>query len=182
MTQLTIEDLTQIASDFLRDEYGLALEIPIKRNNRLKRAMGRYIESPNENDELIPNRIEISGEMFVYGAEIAIIKTLKHELVHYALAIKGEPNDDGQPHFEAELRRVGASATKSVALGEVAMYRCDSCGTKDFSASPSVIKRISQTTKGWSTRCCDASLTYVDIVICDGTKSVNELFTEVNAK
>ena len=177
---LTIADLTEIANQFLRDEYGMALEIPIKRNNRLRRAMGRYIESYNEQDELVPDRIEISGEMFEYGADIAIIKTLKHELVHYALSLKGEPNDDGHPYFEAELRRVGADSTKSTALGRAALYRCTDCGVVDLTATPRYIKRIAESTRGWRTNCCNAPLAYIDTIICDGTKSVAEIIKEAN--
>lgn len=178
MTNLTIADLTEIARQFLRDEYGLALEIPIKRNNQLRRAMGRYIESYDEQGKLVPDTIEISGKMFEYGADTAIIKTLKHELVHYALSLKGEPNSDGHPHFEAEIRRVGADSSGSTYIGTAALYRCTDCGETNITATPKYVKRVANSTRGLSTNCCDAPLTYINTIICDGTKSLAETVKE----
>lgn len=170
MTQLTIDDLTQIASDFLRQEYDLPLEIPIKRNNRLSRAMGRLVHD----SKWTPEYIDISGEMFEYGADEAIIDTLKHELVHYALCTKGEPFRDGDPHFEAELKRLNVSTTASTCLGPSAVYSCDKCGNVDFTSGKRITKALERSTLGYRTRCCGATLTYIKTEIFDGTRSVEE--------
>ena len=172
---VAIQTLEDVANAFLRKEYGLTLEIPIVRNNRLKRSQGRYIETYDEKTKsYVPGRIEISGEMFEYAAVSALIDTLKHELVHYALAVKGEPNDDGHPHFETELRRVCAPSTGTAAIGKYALYRCNKCGELNISGRKSIIERLPKSTIRYSTRCCKASLTYIDTVILDGTKSVKE--------
>lgn len=175
MTQLTIGDLTQIASDFLRNEYGLALEIPIKRNNRLKRSQGRYIETYNgDADGYLPNRIEIAGHMFKFATDEVIIDTLNHELVHYALCVKGEPYDDGDPHFEAELKRVCAPATGTNAVGIYGLYRCNKCNELNITGSKRIIDRLQKSSFGFTTRCCGAKLTYIKTVILDGTKTIDE--------
>lgn len=176
MTQLTLTDLTQIASEFLRDEYGLALEIPIKRNNRFSRVLGRVIFD----HEWTPERIEISGELFKYGADEAIIDTLKHELVHYALCVKGEPFDDGHPHFEAELKRLSISSTEQTSLGPSAVYSCDKCRKIQYACNKRYVKALEKSTQGFTTRCCGATLTYIKTEIFDGTRSVEECLKSVS--
>lgn len=170
MTQLTIDDLTQIARDFLREEYDLPLEIPIKRNNRLSRTLGRF----TFDYDWTPRRIDISGELFKYGADEAIIDTLKHELVHYALCVKGEPFDDGHPHFESELRRLSVSSTEQTSLGPSAVYSCDKCRKIQYTCSKRYVKALEKSTRGYRTRCCNAPLTYIKTEIFDGTRSVEE--------
>ena len=97
---MTVEELTLIATDFLRDTYGLPLEIPIVRNNRLRRVQGNYITMHND----VPIVIEIAGIMFKYADITVLIDTLKHELIHYAMHTLDKPYDDGHPEFEAELQ------------------------------------------------------------------------------
>lgn len=181
MTNLTITDLTQIARDFLLDEYGLTLDIPIKRNNRLVRSQGRYVESYDEHRVFHPNRIEISGDMFKYAVDAVIIETMKHELVHYALAIKGEPNDDGHPHFEAELKRVGAPSTGTNAVGIYGLYRCNKCNELNITGRKHIIDRLQKSTFGFTTTCCRTSLTYIKTVAMDGASTIDEYLAKEEA-
>lgn len=179
---LTIADLTEIARQFLRDEYGMALEIPVKRNNRLRTSMGRFVETYDEDlGEHTPNRIELSGITLEYGADTAIIDVLKHELVHYALCVKDEPNDDGHPHFEAELRRLGISSTETTTIGPAVVYQCSKCKKRDYTGNKRVVRDLESGGNGYRTRCCKASLTYIKTIICNGTQDVDEVLSEVRA-
>lgn len=65
------------------------------------------------------NQVKLNRYLLIYfaytGDKKILINILSHELTHYALWYKGEPNGDGHPHFESELKRVGSvssAATK----------------------------------------------------------------------
>lgn len=160
---LTIEELTEIAREFLRVNYGLALEIPIQRNNRLRRAMGWYMATWDDE----PLRIEIAGKAMEYGANEYIIGILRHELIHYALDVKGEPNDDGHPHFEAELQKHGAPTTNTSRVGPYVVYNCANCGCDNATDDTRVLKHP----KIFATICCDAELINVHERIYNGTEA-----------
>lgn len=164
MTQLTIEELAQIADDFLRSEYGIELAIPILRNNRLRTVMGRYKSAY----EGVPESIEIAGFMFKYASPEVLVDTLKHECVHYALHVKDEPNDDGHPHFEAELARLGVSSTRSCIVGTYVIYTCDKCGRESKARS----KRLLSDHQFRVTRCCSAKINIVGERIYNGTEAL----------
>src|SRR5690625_4133127 len=59
---ITEDELTQIADQFLQKNYGVTLDIPIKRNNRLRTTLGRYVVSHDDK----PLRIEIAGNTLRY--------------------------------------------------------------------------------------------------------------------
>lgn len=166
MTQLTIDEieLAHIAEDFLRDTYGMELEIPILRNNRLRSVMGRYLSDYDDT----PLAIEIAGYMFDYAAPDVVIDTLKHECVHYALHVKGEPNADGHLHFEAELARLGVGATETCNVGTYVIYTCDDCGEEAKSRG----KRLLTDYKGRVTSCCGSRFTIVGERIYNGTEAL----------
>lgn len=172
MTQLTLAELTEIARQFLRDEYGMALEIPIIRNGRLRTSLGRFIESV-ENE---PLRIEMSKKALKYASKAILVDILKHECVHYALCAKGEPNDDGHPHFEAELKRLGISNnyenTCAEYVGEVYVYKCLQCDNRTEGTIKSMYKARGA---GYISKCCRAKLAYVCTEIYDGERMVTQL-------
>lgn len=173
---LTIEQLTKIATDFLREEYDLPLKIPIVRNNRLRRCMGRLVYKEDEiTSEFIPDFIDLSGELLTYGAEEAIIAVLKHECVHYALELRGEPNDDGHPYFEGELKRLNVVATEKVYVGEWHVCRCKKCGKETGTSRKSTITEIKQNNPFYViiSNCCNSPLEYVRTDIYDGTRGVS---------
>src|SRR5690625_3524081 len=116
---MTIEDLTEYAEKFLADKYGFKLAIPIKRNNRLTRTLGQYISDHRGQ----PLGIELSGRILDYGSKWAILDTLKHELIHYAVHCLGEDFNDGADYFENELRKQGVSSTGSKQGGRYLLMR-----------------------------------------------------------
>jgi len=161
---LSIEQLTQIAINFLAEKYDLPLEIPIVINGRLRTAMGRYLSSCEDK----PESIELAGFLMKYGAQSVIIDTLYHECVHYALHVKGEPNADGHPHFESELRKHGVGSTQSNRVGYYVAYTCSECGTEAQARG----KRLLREHHGRVTRCCRAKIINVCELIYDGTEAL----------
>lgn len=163
-TEITIEELTEIATDFLRENYGMELGIPIKRNNRLRRVQGRFHASFTNESQLI----DIAGFVFKYGTRDSVIDTLKHELIHYALLERDEPNDDGHPHFEAELRKHGVGSTKSNIIGLRYVAKCTGCGDNTYGRN----KRIALPNQRFTSRCCRKPVNYVGERIYNGTEAL----------
>lgn len=123
------KEMEKFAREFLKEEFGVDLKIPIKINNRLTSTFGRFRGRTNMVTgvrepiviEISKNIIEYHGFDFAYG-------TLKHELVHYALYIQNRPYNDGTYTFEQELKRVGAPSSgtrKGTRKKEV--YQCKGC-------------------------------------------------------
>lgn len=172
MTYLSLQKLTEIAEQFLRQEYGLTLDIPVVRNNRLRSTLGAFVRVKNDDSgEYEPDIIELSGKLIDYAADSVIIDVLKHECIHYALHAKGKRFRDGESDFENELKRLGVRSNydNDYFVGITHDYKCTSCD-----------KEIMITTKrahkvrcfGYSSRCCGAKLTYLHDKIHDGTGKV----------
>lgn len=163
---MTIDELKRIADEFLTKHYGMTLDIPIVRNNRLKVHMGRFIGWRCEDDEELSYTIEIAGFMFEYATDAVIVDTLLHECIHYALCSRGEPYYDGHPHFEAELARHGVGSTETNFVGKFYEFECGSCGETVRSKR----KAIADYPEEYSSNCCRADIRYVGERIYDGTE------------
>ena len=107
------------AACFLNEFYpDVTLGVPILVNNRLKSTAG-YFQTKHTLGREEASQISISGTIIKHGYAVDDVETvvknligiLYHELVHYALFIKGEPNSDGHPYFEKELKRTGAPSS-----------------------------------------------------------------------
>lgn len=124
--------MVDFANEFLRNEYDLGLEIPIKINNRLSKSLGRYIMMKSyDTGRLRPHSIEISGKIIKYDTKDFVLDTLKHELVHYALFRKGAPYNDGDTFFENELKRLGITGTDTTTSKTPKhYYKCGGCGNQ----------------------------------------------------
>lgn len=168
MTKLTIADLTEIARQFLRDEYGLALEIPIKRNNRLRSTLGAFVHERKKKSLYI----ELSGVLFEYADDSVIVDVLKHECIHYALYELDRGYIDGNSEFEGELKRlcVRSNYDKDIPpIGKKHIYKCIKCGREIR-----ITHRQAHKSRcfGRVSRCCRTNLKYVCDVIYDGTGKV----------
>lgn len=133
---MTVNEMVEFAKEFLRNEYGLDLEIPIKVNNRLSRSNGRFLTIKQvSTNRSRAHSIEISGKILKYDTKDFVLGTLKHELVHYALFRKGAPYRDGDTYFENELKRVGAPSTMTrQSSAPRPTYRCTGCGNVHISS------------------------------------------------
>lgn len=152
--------LKHIAASFLNVNYNVKLNIPIKRNNRLRSTYGRFILKNNE-----PNCIELAGVLLDYGVEEVIFNILKHECIHYALFEKQQPYRDGHPVFESELKRHGVLGTGKVLIGKFHVLKCKNCGKTSLTSK----KRTIAHPEDYRTVCCQSTFDIVDEQIYDGT-------------
>lgn len=143
-------ELTLIAKDFLYEHFKLQLQIPIKRNNRLRSTLGRYVMDVHGN----PVRIELSGNVLTYGKKETIIGVLKHECIHYAYHIQGKNMHDGNPEFELALKQYNAPSTETLKVGKYYTYECEKC--KQIGESR--LKRLAQRPQDYRTNCCKGKL------------------------
>ena len=118
--------LESFAREFLKESYGLDLEIPVSINGRLKSTYGRFIyDGATKN----PLRIEIGKNYIDYQEWERVVGVLKHELIHYALFMQNLPFEDGHPVFEAELKKHDSPSTGNIKYrGKVVVYVCSGCG------------------------------------------------------
>lgn len=127
---MSINQLTNFANKFLSENFdGMQLEVPIKINGRLTRALGRFkhYKAPKK-----PIAIELAKDTIEYYELNEILDVLKHELVHYALYMQGKPYKDGDYYFENKLKELGISATQVYEhKGKVEVYACE-CDTYEY--------------------------------------------------
>lgn len=129
--QLANKKYYTVANNFLKENFDLKLNIPIQLNGRLKRALGTYYQK-YDNNELIPSSINLSKNLFEYHDESTIIDVLKHELIHYALHVKGLPYDDNDYEFINTCNRLGVSLTNTIKYkGKIHVFSCK-CEGKEF--------------------------------------------------
>lgn len=107
------QELEAYAKQFLKNEYGLELSIPIKISGRLTSTDGYFQGRITPKGDRISGNINLSERFMASalndGAEglEAVLDTLRHELVHYALFKLGKNYSDGDEDFENELARLG---------------------------------------------------------------------------
>ena len=146
---MNMSDVKKHAKNFLRDNYGMVLNIPIKRNNRLSRAMGRFIHTERK-----PVAIDLAGSLLDYNERETILDVLEHELVHYALFSKGLPYHDGDDYFEESLKELGISATNTTGMYKPLHFLTCGCETTIH-----VEERLAE--HGWICRGCDKELSHI---------------------
>ena len=159
--KITVEYLTEYAEQFLADNYGFTLAIPIEINNRLRSTLGAYAVRMSTEE---PVRIELAGYLIEYGAREAILDTLQHELIHYAVHALGKDRRDGADDFESELRKHGVSGTNTNWAGYYYITKCDACGE----VSEIKTKRHITHADEYVTKCCRANYAHIGDVIYDG--------------
>jgi len=156
----TEKQLTDYAASFLKTHFNINLTIPIKRNNRLRSTLGRYVM----NSEGKPLRIELSGTVLVYGSEETIIGVLKHECIHYAYHITGKNMHDGNPHFELALQKFDAPSTETLKVGKYYTYECEIC----HQLGESRLQRLAKYPEQYRTSCCKGRLHVIGEKIYSG--------------
>lgn len=108
---------------FIKEAYGLELDIPVLINNRLSRALGRFIRKGDR-----AYKIEFAGILVNNATDEQIISVLKHECIHFALFKLGRAFRDGQSDFENELRKHGSDSTNCIHVKRkvnMNLYSCD---------------------------------------------------------
>lgn len=147
---LTNEYLTNYAVHFLQDNFNLELSIPIMRNNRLRTTLGRYVMTKRGE----PLKIDLSGNLLNYGTEETILGVLKHECVHYAFHVQGKNFRDGNPEFEATLKRLNAPSTETLKVGKFYVFLCNECKKE----GETKVKRLVHKPHEYRSLCCHGKI------------------------
>ena len=127
--ETTISHLEEVADDFLKENFNLTLDIPIRISNRMTRTFGSFVRTRNRlTGETQSKEIVISSNLYKYHGYDKMIDTLKHECIHYALYTLGRPYKDGQAYFENTLKEHGVSSTGTTKYkGKAHLYECTGC-------------------------------------------------------
>lgn len=160
MSNTQINQLKTVANDFLLTHYSMTLDIPLKRNNRLKKALGKFRFLPDWE----PYEIELAGFLLNYGSSEAIVDVLKHELIHYALFTQKRDFRDGAEDFESELRKHGVKSSKSYRIGLYKVCECRGCGRVYHTRKS--LRRLER----YCTPCCDSDFAVIGEEAFDGTE------------
>lgn len=164
--QIKLQQLKEIAQQFIKNEYNMELDIPIKINGRFKTTLGSYRETYAGK----PVQIDIAKRLLQYADERVTAGVIKHELVHFALKKLNKPYKDGDEYFERELERLKlpSSVNKERSIqyvGEKYVFKCKKCDKQLLSS----IKKVRNETKSFISPCCKSSIRYVKTTIHDGT-------------
>lgn len=120
-------ELRRCAEKFLRSNFSLELEIPIRISKRMKSKLGVFILKYRGN-EVTGSEIVISESFITNNEKTAVLDVLYHECVHYALYKTGQPYRDSDAAFIRTLDRLGISRTRSYKYrGESFLYECRKC-------------------------------------------------------
>ncbi len=121
------EKLEYCAKEFLRRNFNLDLDIPIRISKRMKSKLGVFIVK-YYGKKATGSEIVISEDFIVNNDETAVLDVLYHECVHYALYKTGQPYRDSDEIFIRTLDRLGISRTRSYRYrGESFLYECRKC-------------------------------------------------------
>ena len=104
-------DLELFAQEFLEENYGLSLEIPVVIGKVNKTALAAYCFNRSSNGTPVNQTIIMSDVMVANNSDEVVKDLLSHELVHYALHTLGEEFNDGSVNFESELLRLNISSS-----------------------------------------------------------------------
>lgn len=135
MQMYNLTQLTKYSEKFLKDNYNLSLDIPLKLNGRLKTCCGRFISTHNRTTGKATAKSVEMNKFFVENNEpTLVLDVLRHELVHYALFTLGKPHKDGHLVFENELKRLGIVSQSTINKYTIAskpvrfsIYECSDC-------------------------------------------------------
>lgn len=119
------KELTQYGSQWVYDEFGVKLNIPIEFNGRLRTVYGQFWH--NRNGEAL--KITIAKKLIESNLEDEIYDTLRHELIHYALHQLDKPFRDSDKEFKDTCARLNVSLYGEIEFSNQHVYTCE-CGVK----------------------------------------------------
>lgn len=118
-------DMIPFAYNFLLDTYGINGTPNIIISQYLNDCLAR-LEPFVDDDGNDSVRIVVSTRLINYYDFDEILSIVKHELVHYAMALLGRGFKDGDHDFESELKRLNLPSTQDIKLrGTVHIYSCN---------------------------------------------------------
>lgn len=118
--QFTIEELRSYSQDWLKENYGMDLKIPLNLNGRLTKTLGYFLHRiNNRTGERTPVKLDISRHLVEKNNPDVVLDILKHELIHYVMFERGLPFRDGDKEFENELALHGVVSQSTINKIEV---------------------------------------------------------------
>lgn len=150
---------------FAKEIWNVDFNVPVKISNKMSKSLGKYrahiVRDFYISTVQVPIDIRFSIKLFEYHNEAAVDGVIKHELTHWYLGITHQPNGDGHPVFENELRRIGAPSTRKLpALGNKYVARCKCCGKIVVTRNSEMnVKKYCETTK-YKSNCCKSTISY----------------------
>lgn len=124
---MNAQQLQNYAEDFLRKNFDLSLDVPLRISKRMKSKLGVFSIKYNRN-EVLSSEIVLSYNFIINNDKDAVLDVLYHECVHYALYKKRLPFRDADPEFIHTLERLGISRTRSYQYkGQSYLYECRKC-------------------------------------------------------
>lgn|SRR5699024_1734923 len=123
--KMNLEQMKDYTESFLREAYGMKLDVPVKINGRLSRTLGQFVYNKREKK---PISIEMSKKYLVNGKLEDIKSTLRHEAIHYALFVQGRDYRDGDDDFENELKKHNTHSTGTVHYKRKRLKVTHECG------------------------------------------------------
>jgi hypothetical protein len=165
---MTITQLTRKCKEFALKNWNMEFNLPVEISTKMFKKLGyyQYRKDVNVGIKMVFAQLLFSG----YYKEETIDSVIHHELTHWALHIMEKPFKDKHPVFEAELRRVGGSSTKTIKIaGKLHNIVCCRCGeTIAFTTETgarNMLKRIDKDV----TICCRARYKHAGIVEVEDT-------------
>lgn len=115
------------ADEFLRKNFDLSLDVPLRVSKRMKSKLGVFSIKYN-NHKVLSSEIVLSYNFIINNDKEAILDVLYHECVHYALYKKRLPFRDSDPEFINALKRLEISKTRKYKYkGQAFLYECRKC-------------------------------------------------------
>ncbi|WP_462422170.1 SprT-like domain-containing protein [Salinicoccus sp. Marseille-QA3877] len=115
------------ADEFLRKNFDLSLDVPLRISKRMKSKLGVFSIKYNDH-KVLSSEIVISYNFIINNDKEAVLDVLYHECVHYALYKKRLPFRDSDPEFINTLEHLGISKTRRYKYrGQSFLYECRKC-------------------------------------------------------
>lgn len=125
--KVSVSELMLHAHQFLKSSFDLDLDIDIRLNGRLKKAMGRFVIE-HRNGKTHDAYIEIAKDLLRYYPTNEIFDVLEHECVHYALWEQGKPYGDSDKEFIKTCNNLNVILTNTIKRkGKIHIFECG-CG------------------------------------------------------
>ena len=121
------KELESHAKAFLRDNFDLSLDIPVRVSRRMKSKLGVFTVK-YYGRKVTGSEIVMSESFILNNGRTAVLDVLYHECVHYALYRTGQPYRDSDATFICTLEALGISRSRSYRYrGESFLYECRKC-------------------------------------------------------
>lgn len=150
-------DLHKYADQFLRENFELKLEIPIRVSKRMKSKLGAF-QVKLQNKKVVAKEIVMSESFLNNNSADTILDVLYHECVHYALYMLKKPYKDSDCEFNETLEHLGIAKTRTYKYkGQAHLYKCKKC-------SYQFTKKIKGYDKRYICKHCRGKFTYKGMV------------------